>query len=203
MFLQDIINLPIMFGLFYQTEQEPANLVDINTLISQILFSSLLILGTCWALFRFPEYIASPTVINLVTWLVYLLLLPATLSLVFGTYILNYLKGDTDSNSLLYAGVFDFSALASFVIRFLVQLVRYAFIYAKMGLYIVCTEGIFRTKAMMDRVFANRAPEVCVPLQIFDDIIGLYYSFWHMLFEICNVIIIYYTQLGAFSLVLF
>ena len=203
MFLQDIINLPIMFGLFYQTEQEPANLVDINTLISQILFSSLIILGSCWLLFRFPEYIASPTALNILTWLVYLLFLPATLSLIFGTYILNYLKGDADSNSCLYAGIFDLSTLASFVIRFLVQLVRYVFIYAKMGLYVVCTERIFKTKAMMDRVLADRAPEVCIPLQIFDDIVGLYYSFWHMLFEICNVIIVYYTQFGAFSLVLF
>ena len=69
-----------MFGLFYQSEQEPANLVDTNTLVSQILFSSSIVLLSGWLLYRFPEHIASPAVINTVTWAVYLLILPATLS---------------------------------------------------------------------------------------------------------------------------
>ena len=139
-----------MFGLFYQSEQEPANLVDTNTLVSQILFSSSIVLLSGWLLYRFPEYIASPAVINIVTWAVYLLILPATLSLLFGTYILNYLKGDSDANSMLYAGIFDLSALLSFIIRFLVQLVRYFFIYVKMGLYVICTEEMFKTKEAPD-----------------------------------------------------
>ena len=203
LFLKDKINLSILFGLFYQSEQEPANMVDTNTLISQIIFSSSIVLLSGWLLYRFPEYIASPIVINIVTWAIYLLILPATLSLLFGTYILNYLKGDSDANSMLYAGIFDLSALLSFVIRFLVQLVRYFFIYVKMGLYVICTEEMFRTKEALDRILKNQPSDVCLPLQIFDDICGLYYGLWHIVFEICNVVIIYYTQLGAFSLILF
>ena len=165
-----------MFGLFYQSEQEPANLVDTNTLVSQILFSSSIVLLSGWLLYRFPEHIASPAVINTVTWAVYLLILPATLSLLFGTYILNYLKGDSDANSMLYAGIFDLSALISFIIRFLVQLVRYFFIYVKMGLYVICTEEMFKTKEALDRILKNYPSDVCLPLQIFDDVCGLYYS---------------------------
>ena len=165
-----------MFGLFYQSEQEPANLVDTNTLVSQILFSSSIVLLSGWLLYRFPEHIASPAVINTVTWAVYLLILPATLSLLFGTYTLNYLKGDNDANNMLYAGIFDLSALLSFIIRFLVQLVRYFFIYVKMGLYVICTEEMFKTKEALDRILKNYPSDVCLPLQIFDDVCGLYYS---------------------------
>ena len=203
LFLKDKINLSVMFGLFYQSEQEPANLVDTNTLVSQILFSSSIVLLSGWLLYRFPEYIASPAVINIVTWAVYLLILPATLSLLFGTYILNYLKGDSDANSMLYAGIFDLSALLSFIIRFLVQLVRYFFIYVKMGLYVICTEEMFKTKEALDRILKNHPSDVCLPLQIFDDVCGLYYSLWHVVYKICDVVITYYTELGALSLVLF
>jgi hypothetical protein len=202
-FLKDHINFTILFGLFYQSEQEPANLIDTKTIVSQIIFSSSLIMLVGWFLYRFPEQIASPTVLNILSWAICLLTLPALLSILFGTYILNYLKGDTESNSMLYAGVFDLSALLSFVIRFFVQLIRYVFIYAKMGLYLVCTEEMFRTKEVLDRIFKNQPSDVCLPLQIFDDICGVYYSLWHVVFEICNVVIVYYTQLGAFSLILF
>ena len=94
----------------------------------------------------------------------------------FGTYILNYLKGDSDANNMLYAGIFDLSALISFIIRFLVQLVRYFFIYVKMNLYVICTEEMFKTKEALDRILKNHPSDVCLPLQIFDDVCGLYYS---------------------------
>ena len=202
LFLQDTINFSIMFGLFYQSEQEPANMVDINTFISQVLFSSTLVLITGWIFYSFPGYIASPLVLNILMWSVYLLLLPTTLCVIFGTYILNYLKGDTDSNSRLYAGIFDLSALISFVIRFLVQLVRYVFIYAKMGLYVICTEETFRMREMMGRLNYKKFNDDWAIMQLVDDFINLIISFFHTLFEICNVVIIYYTQFGAFSLVL-
>ena len=139
-----------MFGLFYQSEQGPAHLVDTDTLVSQILFSSSTVLLSGWLLYRFHEYRASPTVINIVTWAAHLLILPATTNLLFGTYILNYLKGDRDVNNMLYASIFNLSALLSFIIRFLIQLVRYFFIYVKMNLYVICTEEMFKTKEAPD-----------------------------------------------------
>ena len=192
-----------MFGLFYKSEQEQDNLVDTNTLVLQILFSSSIVLLSGWLLYRFPEYIASPTVINIVTWAVYLLILPATLSLLFGTYTLNYLKGDNDANNMLYARIFDLSALLSFIIGFLIQLLRYFFIYVNMGLYVISTEEAVKTKEALDRSLKNHPSDVYLPLQFFDDVCELYYSLRHVVYEICNVAIIYYTQLGAFSLVLF
>ena len=141
--------------------------------------------------------------INIVTWAVYLLILPATLSLLFGTYTLNYLKGDNDANNMLYAGIFDLSALLSFIIGFLIQLLRYFFIYVNMGLYVISTEEAVKTKEALDRILKNHPSDVYLPLQFFDDVCELYYSLRHVVYEICNVTIIYYTQLGAFSLVLF
>ena len=72
-----------------------------------------------------------------------------------------------------------------------------------MGLYVISTEEAVKTKEALDRILKNHPSDVYLPLQFFDDVCELYYSLRHVVYEICNVAIIYYTQLGAFSLVLF
>jgi hypothetical protein len=96
--------------------------------------------------------------------------LPTAISLIFGTYILNYLKGDTEGNSLLYAGLFDLTTLFGFIIRFLIQTIRYALVYIKMCLYVICLEKTLIVAVRIDELLKVREKPMGIFNRMFDDL---------------------------------
>ena len=197
-----LVSTAALTGLFSEVEGEPSSATDTKLLMDQVKLAALVFTFLGLLLFHYPHVFASPAVINVITWLVYILLLPTAASVLFGSYILNYLKGDTDSNSLLYAGIFDLAAVFGFITRFLVQLIRYALVYAKMVLYMLFMELTYLNPL---HIFVYSRPEgtwrnlfTC----IYDDICAVISKFFHTVFDIFNIIIVHYTQLGALTLVL-
>ena len=198
----ELVSSAALTGLFYEIEGEPSSATDTKLLIDQVILASMIFTVCGVLLYSYPGTFASPAVINAITWTIYLLLLPSAASLLFGTYILNYLKGDSDSNSLLYGGIFDLAALFGFITRFLVQLIRYILVYAKMVLYVVYVEYVFLgSRTPLSTTAVEELPRSIVT-RISDDIHGVISGFFHIIFDIFNIIIVHYTQLGALTLVL-
>ena len=198
----ELVSTAALTGLFYEVEGEPSSATDTKLLMDQVVLASMLFTVCGVLLYAYPEKFASPAVINAVTWAIYLLLLPTAASVLFGSYILNYLKGDSDSNSLLYGGIFDLAALFGFVTRFLVQLIRYILIYTKMVLYVVYVEYVFLGSRLPESLtMVEEQPRSIITI-ISDDIHAVISGFFHTIFDVLNVIIVHYTQLGALTLVL-
>lgn len=100
-------------------------------------------------LYRYPQYAASQMVWNTVLWSIYVLLIPAVIMSIFGGYFLNYIKGDSSSNSNALNIIFDFANLFGFIKRFLIQIVRYILITVKIGLFLIFMEKGFVVKRRM------------------------------------------------------
>jgi len=156
-----------------------------------------------WLLCTFPEQIASPRVIKNVTWAVYILVLPTTLSILFGKYTLNYLKGDSAGNRTLYAGIFDLFVLFKVILHLSLQLLRGFLVYKCMVLYIIYASRVFTYEQLSNHVLKKQPTGVSQSLQTFDEIYRLYNSSLLSLYEICLIAVTYYPQLGALSLILF
>ena len=146
---------------------------------------------------------ASPVVVSTIIMLIYILAIPATISLIFGTYIMNYLKGDSNSNSLLYAGIFDIANFIGFFQRFVVQFIRYVLIFIKISLFNFFVDHVFEHARLLS-ILDERVQfdKWCITRAV-DEVFILIRESIHALFELTNIFIIYYAQLGAFVIVLF
>lgn len=201
----DVASIDFLWGfsIFTETENEINAIEDMEILKQKAILSTLFYLGLFKFLYSYHKIIGAPIVLSTVSLGVMILSLPTLLCLLFGSYIMNYIKGDSGSNSLLYAGVFDFATLLGFFKRFLVQFVRYALITAKLYLF--------------DRYIYSSLQGTTLGLDLYmerRDINGLlshitedmsYYVIYSCEFvgELANIFIVYYAQLGAFVLVLF
>lgn len=196
-------NTAAFVSLFYETENEPSSKTDIKMLIDQLTYSTAISITAFVCLFTFPETFGSASVLNATMMLVYILAIPTVVSLIFGTYVMNYLKGDTSSNSVLYAGIFDLATFFGFFKRFLIQFIRYILISVKVVFFNVFVDRtIIRGRYLMqvDRTKSwDWDPlywEFCSCVhELGADII-------HAVWELTNIFIIYYAQLGAFVIVL-
>jgi hypothetical protein len=115
----------IIIGLFVYIETDPGNADDVA--LKQTIITTLVLIYTqaLHLLYTYPEYIASKAVLSSLGILISILLFPTILCTLLGAYTMNYLRGGSESNSTLYCGVFDLANLFGFIIRPLVQLVRY------------------------------------------------------------------------------
>jgi len=146
------LNTAALLGIFFESEGEVSSTTDIKLLIDQVVMSATFFTMVGLILFNYPTAIACPATINTVTWAVYIVSAPTAASVIFGSYILNYLKGDSGSNSLLYGGVFDLAALFGFFTRFTVQTIRYIMVYVKMCLYVICMEDTIIRDIRIERI---------------------------------------------------
>ena len=165
-----VLNMAALTGLFYEIEGEASSATDTRLLIDQVALASTFFLTLFSLAMAYPKEIACAATINAVTWCIYILLLPTAVSIIFGSYILNYLKGDTDSNSLLYAGLFDLTALFGFITRFVIQTIRYALIYIKMCMYVVCLEKTLIVAVRIDELLKVRERPMGIFNRMFDDL---------------------------------
>ena len=201
--IEGTLNMAALTGLFYEVEGEPSSATDTRLLIDQVALASTLFITVFAILIEYPKEIACAATINTVTWCIYIVSLPSAISLIFGTYILNYLKGDSDSNSLLYAGLFDLTTLFGFITRFIIQTIRYALVYAKMCLYVICLEKTLIVAVRIDELLLVRERPMGTFNRMFDDLFWNIRNIYKVIFDVFNIIIVHYTQLGALTLVLF
>lgn len=130
------INMAVITGLFYESENETGNANDYKLLCDQVAVLLATIFLTVSLLYKYPKHIASPMVVSTVTWSVYILTIPAIIMSLFGAYFLNYLKGDSDSGSGIKNSVVDFANLFGFFKRFAIQMIRYVLVTVKIGLFV-------------------------------------------------------------------
>lgn len=149
------INTTAIVSLFYEVENEPGSGTDSKLLLDQLVYSSILSLTMLSIILMLPTITGSAFVLNSIVLLATVLLIPFAVASLFGSYITNYLKGDTESNSTLYAGVFDLATLFGFFKRFLIQFVRYVLVTAKVVLFSVGL-GEFLNKSKLWYIFMGR-----------------------------------------------
>ena len=142
-------------------------------------------------------------VVNTISLMVIVLALPATLSLLMGAYIMNYLKGDSNSNSVLYAGLFDLASLFGFFKRFSVQFIRYILITAKVALFYHFVLKSFKGGLLTCQFRSEKNINGGFVQTLLDSL--NYYKIYAIEFiaELFNIFIVYYAQMGAFVIVLF
>lgn len=129
------VDVTVITGLFKKSETDLGNADDFNLLTNQVILIAAMYLGLFKLLWLHPTQIASPVVLSSLSTAILVVSLPTALSLLFGAYIMNYLRGDSGANSVLYAGVFDIATFIGFAKRFCIQLVRYILITIKLGLF--------------------------------------------------------------------
>lgn len=196
-------HISIITGLFYETENEPGSPVDYTLLTCQVVVSALAVLGFSRLLYRNPEVGTSTVVWNFMIWSIAIVSLPAFTAVIFGSYILNYVKGEGHSNNQTVNVLFDSANLFGFIKRFLIQIIRYALITIKLYLLLTYLNNVseyqYRLAELSGRYNWTSS---------WVENIAIYIS-WvisealHVLFEIINVFIIYYAQLGAFVIILY
>jgi len=68
---------------------------------------------------------------------------------------MNYLKGDSSANDILYAGIFDIATFFGFFKRFLIQFIRYVLITIKVILFSTWVRHIVSSHSFMKMMLAN------------------------------------------------
>ncbi len=191
------------FTIFTESESEISSIEDIELLQQKAMVSSMFYLGLFKVLYTYHKAIGAPIVLSATMLCVTVLALPTTLSLVFGAYVTNYLKGDAEANSVLHAGVFDLTTFLGFFKRFAVQMVRYVLITTKLYLFDKYIYGSIRGTTLGLDLYMERRDIGGLLTHISEDI--SYYIAYTCEFvgELANIFIVYYAQLGAFMLVLF
>ena len=176
---------------------------DIELLKQKAIVSALFYLGLFKVLYTYHKLIGTSIALSTTALCVTVLALPTTLSLVFGAYITNYLKGDAEANSLLYAGIFDVTTFLGFFKRFAVQMVRYVLVTTKLYLFDRYVYGSIRGTTLGLDLYMERRDIGGLLTHISEDV--SYYIIYSCEFvgELANIFIVYYAQLGAFTLVLF
>lgn len=197
------VDVTVITGLFKKTETDMGNADDFNLLTNQVMLIAVMYLGLFKLFWLCPTQIASPVVLSALSTAILVISLPTALSLLFGAYIMNYLRGDSGSNSVLYAGIFDLATFVGFFKRFCIQLVRYILITIKLGLFDhFVYESIRGSVANLD-MFRERISWSNPFEQVLDDFFYMLTYAFEFVCEIINLFIVYYAQFGAFVLVLF
>jgi len=122
-------------ALFVETENEIGSKTDMQFMIDLITYSFLINSSILFILLEYHKTLGAPAVLNATMLITAILTLPTAISLLCGTYIMNYLKGESSSNNVLYAGIFDFANFFGFFKRFAVQFVRYVLITIKIAAF--------------------------------------------------------------------
>lgn len=197
------VNTAAITGLFYESENELGNANDYKLLCDQMAVLCATVLTTVMLLYRYPKYVSCPMVFSTITWSIYVLTIPAVVMSLFGAYFLNYLKGDANSGSNIKNSVFDFANLFGFVKRFAIQMLRYVLVTAKVGLFLIFLEAELRaTRKLFIIDCEERFKDTYVEWML-DNIQMLFYDIIHCFVELANVFIVYYSQLGAFVIILY
>lgn len=196
-------NVAAFKSLFCEMENEPSSKTDLQFLIDQITYLFIFNTSLFMLFVSYHKTLGSPAVLNAVMLLTYILALPTAISLICGTYIMNYLKGDSASNSILYAGVFDIANFFGFFKRFLIQFVRYVLISIKIAIFNFFVGDCVRDIKMWDEIFYNVWTDWHIlPIDFALCLRSKFLDIMHYLWELTNIFIIYYAQLGAFVIVL-
>lgn len=197
------LNTIAIIGLFYDTEDETGNTGDFKVVCDQMILLVTIYSCTSILLYKFPKKIAAPTVLNGMLSFIYILSIPAILSLLFGTYIMNYLRGDSDSNSILYSGIFDIANFIGFIKRFLVQFIRYILIMVKLFLFHHFTDHSIRELVWHWEMRRDALKAQSYILDFMFQVDSIFIYTMHYTAEIVNILIVYYAQFGAFVIILF
>lgn len=190
-------------GLFYESENEPSSANDYKLLCDQMVILCTFVVSGVLFLYRYPQYASSPMVWNIVLWSIYILILPTFIMVIFGAYFLNYLKGEGNSNNGAVNSVFDFSNLFGFLKRFAIQMIRYFLITIKIGLFLMFMEGDFVLNRRLDMLDEVHAKVPAYPIFMVNMVFFLFREALHVLVELANAFVVYYSQLGAFVIILF
>lgn len=196
-------HVSIITGLFYETENEPGSPVDYTLLTCQVLVSAVTILGFGKLLYRNPEVGTSTVVWNFVIWSILVVSLPSFTLVLFGSYLLNYVKGEGHSNHQTTNVLFDSANLFGFLKRFLIQLIRYALITIKLYILLAYLSNISEYQYRLAELSGKYNWTSSWVENISILISWIISEVLHVLFEVVNVFIIYYAQLGAFVIILY
>ena len=189
--------------LLVEAEQEISNLNDISKLAILVVALILTSLGVYKLFFLLAVYVAKPIVSQTMLLAIYVLTPPTILSVLCGKYILHYLKGSTFNSNTVAVAIFDVAAFISFFFRFLLQIIRYVLVVIKFTLLhsLFAHHYSYRPPVIVMRLHPTL--EDAKPFYFFEECWELQQELVHWVFELINVFVIYYAQVGAFAIVLF
>lgn len=193
----------LYFNFSKESENEPGSIDDISLVKNNVIFFIALYAIVLKVFFFKPTVIASPLIMHTLFLASIIFFFPATLSLLFGAYIMNYLRGDSNSNSNLYAGVFDLANLFGFFKRFCVQFIRYVLITVKIALFYHFVLKSIKGKLLEVNIKSSRVIIDGFKSTVLSDIKVYTIYLFEFIAEIFNIFVVYYAQMGAFCIVLF
>lgn len=198
-------NVALKFFLLNDSEKEvgPTDdlisfiLLFITTIMSFILFSIFCML-TCSKSIHWT--IAAIVIIAVLIWTI-----PLNLLIDFGLYAFAYVRGSSTTNSLIREFIFDIIATTTIFIRFIIQNIRFLFIFIAifelLEWVVNCSSTLFVTNYFLsNNIFSNTNHQQCfytclnVNILIVNSILTVifyFYYFLHLLFLVIIQISVY------------
>ena len=135
---------------------------------------------------------------------VYIITPPAVMSLLFGGYVLQYIKGAASTNNNTINSFFDLTSLVSYFFRFALQILRYLLICAKLFAMVLFSGDMFKCMAQESiYMLEHNLLDIGFLSYMFLSMNISLDNGMHYLLEMAELFLIFYAQIGALCIIIY
>lgn len=178
-------------NLYHESENDLGNVYDLRMPIETLTLTFFVTGGLIVLIPTLSNLLTAVLLNNILLVFIFLLTPPTTLTLLYGGYLFNYIKGNPSKNSLLMNVVLDGMALLAFFARFSLQMLRYCLVLVK----VTMVSHFFR------EITETNNSYTASPNTTFTSVINVLKTVGHYAFEMVETFLIYYAQTGALAIV--
>jgi hypothetical protein len=183
-------------NLYHESENDLGNIYDLRLPIETLTITFFITGGLMVVLPGLEKLVGHLLVNNVLLVLIFLLTPPTTLSILYGGYLFNYIKGNPSKNSLVMNAVLDGMALVAFFARFALQMLRYCLVLIKVSM----VSHFFHELTETHNTYTLAVDQAVAQTSI-TSVLNTLKSFGHYAFEMVEMFLIYYAQTGALAIV--